>query len=75
MLMLLIIVINKIREFCIHFIVPNKSFSQLLNVSPKNFIFSKTFDSEFSHVDVWFTDHNFKPLEIENKINFTLGIK
>ena len=27
--------------------VPNKSFGQLLSISPKNFIFLKTFDSEF----------------------------
>ena len=28
-------------------IVPNKSFGQLLDISPKIFIFFKTFDSEF----------------------------
>ena len=28
--------------------IPNKSFSQLLDFSPKNFIFEKTFNSEFS---------------------------
>ena len=28
--------------------VPNKSFVQLLYISPKKFIFLKTFDSEFS---------------------------
>ena len=27
--------------------VPNKSFGQLLGISPKNFIFLKTFNSEF----------------------------
>ena len=40
----------------------------------KNFIFLKTFDSEFSYVEVWFTDQNYKPLEIEDKINITLVI-
>ena len=54
--------------------VPNKSFGQLLNVSPENFIFLKIFDSEFSHRDGWFTDQNSKPLEIEDKINITLVI-
>ena len=29
-------------------LVPNKSFSQLLDISTKNFIFLKTFTSEFS---------------------------
>ena len=46
--------------------VPNKSFGQLLDISPKNFIFLKTFDSEFSNIEVWFTDQNSKPLEIED---------
>ena len=32
--------------------VPNKSFGQLLDISPKKFIFSKTFDSEFSYFEV-----------------------
>ena len=27
--------------------IPNKSFSQLLDISPKTFIFWKSFDSEF----------------------------
>ena len=54
--------------------VPNKSFGQLLNISPENFIFLKTFDSEFSYIEVWFTDQNANPLEIEDKINITLVI-
>ena len=36
--------------------VPNKSFGQLLNISLRNFIFLKTFNSEFSYIKVWFTD-------------------
>ena len=35
--------------------VPNKSFSKLLEVAPVNFITSRTFDSEFSYVEIWFT--------------------
>ena len=27
------------------------------------------FDSEFSYIEVWFTDQNSTPLEIEDKIN------
>ena len=54
--------------------VPNKSFGQLLGILPKNFIFLKTFDSEFSYIEVWFTDQNSKPLEIEDKINISLVI-
>ena len=52
----------------------NKSLAQLLDISPKNFIFLKTFDSESSYIEVWFTDQNSKLLEIEGKINITLII-
>ena len=44
--------------------VPNKSFAQLLDISPKHFILLKTFDVEISYIEVWFTDQNSKPLEI-----------
>ena len=54
--------------------IPNKSFCQLLDISPRNFIFLKTFDSEFSYIEVWFTGQNSKPLEIKDKINTTLVI-
>ena len=46
--------------------VPNKLFSQLLGFSPKKFIFFKNFVSEFSYIEVWFTDQNSKPLELED---------
>ena len=52
----------------------NKTFCQLLHISPKNSIFLKTFNSVFSYIEVWFTDQNSKPLEIEDKINITLVI-
>ena len=54
--------------------VPNKSFGQLLDISSKNFIFLKTFNSQFSYIEVWFTDQNSKPLGIADKINITLVI-
>ena len=53
---------------------PNKAFGQLLDTSPQNFIFSKIFNREFLFIEVWFTDQNCKPLEIEDKINSTLVI-
>ena len=40
--------------------VSNKSFGQLFDISSKNFIFVKTFNFEFSLMDVWFTDQNCK---------------
>ena len=41
--------------------VPNKLFSQLLDISSKYFISLKTVNSEFSCIEVWFTDQNSKP--------------
>ena len=54
--------------------VPNKSFGQKLDISPDNFLFLKTFDSEFLYIEVWVTDQNSNPLEIEDKINISLVI-
>ena len=55
--------------------VPNKSFGSLLDISPSNHIFVKTFNSEYDEIVVWFTDQNSKPLEIEDRINLTMVIK
>ena len=55
--------------------VPNKSFGSLLQISSKNNVFLKTFNSEFYEIEVWFTDQNSQPLEIEDKINLTLITK
>ena len=54
--------------------IPNKQFGQLLDISPKNLIFLNICDSEFSNIEVWSTDQNSKPLEIEDKINFILAL-
>ena len=55
--------------------VPNKSFGSLLDISPSNHIFLKTFNSEYNEIIVWFTDQNSRPLEIEDRINLTMVIK
>ena len=55
--------------------VPNKPFGSLLEISPTNNIFLKTFNSEFQEIKGWVTDQNSKPLEVEEKINFTITIK
>ena len=55
--------------------VPNKPFGSLLEISPTNHIFLKTFNSEYDEIKVWFTDQNSKPLEMEDRINLTMVIK
>ena len=56
-------------------LIPNKPFGSLLEISPTNQIFLKIFNSEFQDTEVWFTDQNSQPLEIEDRINSTLLIK
>ena len=55
--------------------VPNKTFGSLLEISPTNQVFLKTFNPEFQEVKIWFTDQTGKPLELEDIINITLIIK
>ena len=45
--------------------LPNKTFGSLLEISPTN----------HDEIEVWFTDQNSQPLEIEDRINLTLLIK
>ena len=55
--------------------VPNNTFRSLLEISPKNHVFLKTFNSEFQEIKIWFTDQTSTSLEVEDKINVTLIIK
>ena len=55
--------------------VPNKTFGSLLEISPTNYVFLKTFSSEFQEVKIWFIDQTSKPLEVKDKINVNLIIK
>ena len=55
--------------------VPSKPFGSLLEISPTNHSFLKTFNSEYDKIKVWFTDQNSQPLQIEDRINLTMVIK
>ena len=59
----------------LHTFVPNRSFGSLLEISPKNQFFLKTFNSKFQEIKIWFKDQNSMLLEVEDKINLTLIIK
>ena len=45
--------------------VPNKKFGQLINISPHAFTMMNTVNTEFSYVEVWFTDQYSKAFEID----------
>ena len=54
--------------------VPNKQFRQLITISPHLLTMLKTTNEEFQSVQLWFTDPNNRPLEIEDSVNVTLII-
>ena len=54
--------------------VPHKQFGQLINMSPHSLTIMKTVNTEFSSVEVWFTDQVSKALEIQDNVNLTLII-
>ena len=54
--------------------VPNKQFGQLITILPHSLMMLETTNTEFQFVEVWFTDQNNRPLEIEDSVNITLII-
>ena len=51
--------------------VPNKQFGQLIDISPNSLTIINTVNTEFSFVEVWFTDQFSKLLEIEDNVSLT----
>ena len=47
--------------------VPNKQFGQLINISPHSLAMLGTTNTEFSFIEVWFTDQNSDPLEVHDQ--------
>ena len=54
--------------------VPNKQFGQLINISPHSLTMMNTINTEFSFVEVWFTDQASTALEKEDNVNLMLII-
>ena len=54
--------------------VPSKQYGQLISISPHSLVFLKTMNTEFSEIDIWFTDQNNNALEIEDNVNISLII-
>ena len=52
--------------------VLNKQFGQLITITPHSPTMLKTTNAEFSFIEIWFTDKNNRPLEIEDNVNITL---
>ena len=54
--------------------VPNKMYGQLITISPNSLTMLKTINTEFSFIEIWFTDQDNRPLEIEDSVNISLII-
>ena len=53
---------------------PHKQFGQLITIAPHSLTMLKTNNAEFQFIEVWFTDQNNRPLEIEDNVKITLII-
>ena len=52
----------------------NKQFGQLIHISSNNLTMMNTVNTEFSYIEVWFTNQASKAFEIEDNVNLTLII-
>ena len=56
-------IINTYQKFLFSFVL-SKQLGQLINISPHSLTMVNTVNTEFSFVEVWFTDQVSKALEI-----------
>ena len=54
--------------------LPTKQYGQLISISPHSLVSLKTMNTNFSEIEIWFTDQNNNPLEIEDNVNISLII-
>ena len=54
--------------------LPTKQYGQLISISPHSLVFLKTMNTDFSEMEIWFTDQNNNALEIEDNVNISLII-
>ena len=54
--------------------VPTKQYGQLISISPHSLVFLKTMNTDFSEIEIWFTDQNNNVLETEDNVNISLII-
>ena len=54
--------------------VPNKEYGQLMTVSPNSLIMLKTTNTEFSFIEICFTDQDNRPLQIDDSVSISLII-
>ena len=55
--------------------VPDKQFGPLITISLHSLTMLKTANAKFQPIELWFTDQNNRPLEIEDNVKITLTIE
>ena len=59
-------IIKKYLKYCLLL------YGQAINISPHSLTMINTTNTEFSFIEIWFTDKNNKQIEIEYNVNMTL---
>ena len=54
--------------------VPTKQYGQLISISPHSLVFLKTMNTDFSEIEIWFTNQNNNSEETEDNVNISLII-
>ena len=54
--------------------VPNSRSGQLITITPDSPTMLQTTNAEFLYIEIWFTDQNNRPLEVEDNVNITFII-
>ena len=54
--------------------VPTKQYGQLISISPHSLVCLKTMNTDFSEIEIWFSDQNNNALEIEDNVDISLII-
>ena len=54
--------------------VPTKQYGHLISISPHSLVLLKAMNTEFSEIEIWFTDQNNNALEIEYNVNISFII-
>ena len=70
--------LENVEVVLVHCNLENNSYQQasivLFNFVPNSLIFLKTMNTEFSEIEIWFTDQKNNSLEIEDNVNISLII-
>ena len=54
--------------------VPTKQYGQLISILPHSLVLLKTMNTDFSEIEIWFTDQNNNVLGLEDNVNISLII-